>query len=265
MGKQDKLTTGGGNALFEISISVHPGVLADYLLRADGFWFHVRLLVCSLLWVISACVMQISLNEHFLELPLYPLPLTVAYLACRRRPGAALLCSFVCGIVYDSMTFGRLGVSSAILGSIVIAVLYLSNGVDGIGKRFWERCLLLGGGSAFLYVACKLGLYFAFPNGDDVLSMVPRHLLAGTLLCGACLAPIMYSVMDLVEWLLRLKTMVEDGDSKPDATKKRKPASREKGKNGKPEHKSDRSSKDTDEPQGGNREQETDNDGEQST
>ena len=265
MGKQDKQTKDGGNALFEISISVHPGVLADYLLRTDGFWFHVRLLACSLLWIVSACVLQISLNEHFPELPLYPLPLTAAYLACFRRPWAAVLCSFVCGIAYDSMTFGHLGVSSAILGIIAVVVIFLSNGADGIGKRFWERCLLFGGGSVFIYVICKLGLYFAFPNGDDVLSLVPKHLLAGTLLCGACLAPIMFSIMDFVEWLLRLKTTVDNGDSNSDESKKRKPATQKTEKSGKTERKADDSSNETDKRQGDNREQGTDDDGKQST
>ena len=250
MGKQqDKLKAGSGKALFEISISVHPSVLVDYLLRPDGFWRHVRLLACSLLWIVLGSVLQISLNEHFPELPLYPLPLTAAFLAYFRRPWTGVLCALSSGIVYDSMTFGHLGVTSAILGLITIAILFLSSGDDGIGKHFWERCLLFGGGSVFIYVIFKLGLYFAFPNGDDVLDLVPKHLLAGTLLCGSALAPLLFIVMELVESLLRLKAPndSETAESKSREKRRSKPKAR--------------TAKDIDEPQ----DEDTDDDGRHTT
>lgn len=264
MGTKDRQTTNGGNALFDITVSVHLNVLTDYLLRKDGFWFHIRLLVCNLLWIVFACVFQVSLNEHFPELPLYPLPLVTAYLAFSRRPWTGLFCALVCGIVYDSLTFGQLGISSAILGVVAVIVWFLSFGSDGIGRRLWERCLLLGGSSVFIYVACKLGLYFAFPNGEDVLSLVPKHLLEGTLLCSFCLAPLMFSVMDFVEWLLRLNTLPANEISPQNKRMENKP----KQINVEKKHKTKRKVEnptDTDKKNIDTREQGEDDDGEQNT
>ncbi|MBP5639564.1 MAG: rod shape-determining protein MreD [Victivallales bacterium] len=225
MGTNDKQTTGGGNALFEFTLTVHPHVLINYLLSKDGFWRHFWILFLTILWLITACVSQLALSEYFPELPLYPVPLTIAYLAYYRKPSFAVISALVCGILLDSLTFGRLGVSSGILGLVVVLIDYLSHSMEGLEKRFWERCLLLGGGSVFIYVLLKLGLYFAFPNGDDVLSLVPKQLLLGTLLCGTCLAPLMFSAMDLIEWLFRLRSAKPESD---DSTAEMKPRQNKK-------------------------------------
>lgn len=194
----------GSPALFEITVTWHPRALLDYFYSPDGFWRQLVTLAITAWWVVSCTCLQMSLAEYFAELPLYPVPVMLAYLTARRSPALLILSAFVTGIVFDALAFKELGVTAVVSVLAVTAVeLFFALSPRSL-RSFMQRSMVGSGIAAFVFTVLKL-LWSSFSSGHvSMLSLFPKHCFGGTLIAALFLAPLMHTIMDFIEWLARI-------------------------------------------------------------
>ena len=213
MGGWDSRSVSCGNALFEVTLSVHPRALRAFLRGGDGrVWRCVGTVLLTSLWVVSACLCQVSLGVCGEGLPLYPLPLAVAYVSWRRPAWAGVAAALLCGLLYDALTFSRLGVHSLLLCAVALSALWLREVLEELFPASPWAGSVLGGVSVLVYVVLKLLRYSIGSVRGDVLSLVPVHLLLGVAVAALVLAPLQYGVYGAVERLLRVRRRCPTGD-----------------------------------------------------
>lgn len=217
MGGWDSRSVSCGNALFEVTFSVHPQALRALLRGGDGsLWRRVGAVLLTSLWVVSACLGQVSLGVYGgdgVGLPLYPLPLVVAYVSWRRPAWAGAAAALLGGLLYDALTFSRLGVHSLLLCAVALSALWLREVLEELFPASPWRGAALGGVSALVYVVLKLLRYSIGSVRGDVLSLVPVHMLLGVAVSALVLSPLQYGLYGVVERLLRVRRRPSgDGD-----------------------------------------------------
>lgn len=186
-----------GNALFEVTLCLHPQAWSELFRRR--WCAHAVWTLLPVAWVISACLFQVSIGMYGGSLPLYPLPLALAYVAWHRGTGMGIFLAAAGGMAYDALTFGSLGTHSVILCVVWWMVLCLRLHLGWALRQCSWYPQLLGGLATCVYVLSKLFNYCLGSPRGDVLSYVPVYLFLGLLLNSFMLAPIQWGLYGFVE------------------------------------------------------------------
>lgn len=206
----------GAPALFEITVTWHPHALLDYFYSPDGFWRQLLTLGMTTWWVVSCACLQMSLAEYFPELPLYPVPVMLAYLSAKRSPGLLVLAAFATGLVFDALAFKELGVTAVVSVLTVLAVEMFFAVNPRALRSFWQRSMLCSGLAAIVFTILKL-LWSSFSSSHiSMLSLFPKHCFGGMLIAALFLGPLMGTVMDSVEWIARITPRKQSKPSSED-------------------------------------------------
>lgn len=191
-------------AFIEITVTYHPEVLKESFRKLGGLRAWLLRGVFTVIWLLVGVTVQQSLAVHFSELPLYPLPVVIAFLAQARSAKTALASAILGGIATDALQFSRLGPTSAILGVCTLAIIAMNEYEHNFSKQILSRTVLAGGLSVAIYVMLKLVIFWSSGGANSGVTLI-KHLFGGVALGAFMLAPIQFGIMDGFEWLSRMK------------------------------------------------------------
>ena len=187
--------------MLTIHIDVDASGLRAYLGRGGAFWRDSVRLLLDLLLCLSGCAVQNVLPDSYPELPLFPAIAVVAYLAGRRGPWHAYCMALLCGVLLDCGCWGRLGTSSLLFALEAFCVRLLHPCVERLG--YLLSTMLVGGGSAFLWIGCRLFFFSPGMPWATCVHLAPQALLCGGLLTGILFAPLLFALLDLLPGFFR--------------------------------------------------------------
>lgn len=196
-----KITNREKHSLIEVEVTLHPEAIHEALVGRDGcLWKMMRL---ALLVVVSLLALgtELAMPRYYPEVPLRPLTLLIAYVACHSPMAGGLLVAWCGGFLLDAGN-GMLP-GCHVLQMVLMAVVANAMGRLPAWEKMggWAKAALVGGCGYFLAVAYEALLMFFSPEWSILGRFLWRELLLGTALAAVSAGPALFFCMDcLAAW-----------------------------------------------------------------
>ena len=209
-------------SLVELEITFHPEAIREAFVGREGcLWKMLRLgLMAFFFWL--ALGGELAMPRFFPELPVHPLTILVAYVACHLPMGYSFLIALCGGFLLDAgngLLPGWHSLGMVLMAASVHALSHLEEWKELTG---WWQAAWAGGGGMFV-MAFYETIVINYAMGWNSLGWrFLYEVLLGTLLAVLAMGPILFFGMDcLMVWgtdqkLFLPKAKKEQADSNKD-------------------------------------------------